>query len=295
MITIAIPVYNGATTIKESLQSAASQDYDKKEILVVDQDSTDGTGYIVQKFMDDNRNVKIRYVKSNAKGISANLIECMNKARGKYVIYLCADDLFADGYVVSDYVRIFEEMPRVGVIGHYFYQFVDGYAGAVLVSRDRNIITSSTNPSGMAFRKDTYKIPERIFVEMPLLVAQAIEKWEWTFIEYDTIAVRIHEENTAVRGWYYTESPTQNWIDLVGKSFRDFPMFIQLKIRAPHLLWREICLVIKNDRSVLLSPALWLYLVPALFIPSGILKRLAKFYRNRLGRMSAKIIRRKNV
>lgn len=294
MISICIPVYNGATTILESLKSAASQDYDKKEILIVDQNSTDGTGAICQRFMDSNRGLKIRYVKSNAKGISANLIECMNRARGAYVIYLCADDLFVDSHVVSDYVATFDAMPNVGVVGHYFYQFVHGSPGAVLVSRDRNIITSSTNPSGMAFRKDKYSIPERIFVEMPLLVAQAIEKWEWTFIEYDTIAVRLHNENTAVRGWYYTESPTQNWIDLVGKSFKDYPMFIQLKLRAPKMLWREICLVIKNDKRTLLRTAFYIYALVAIIVPSSVLLQISRFYRHRLSRLFAKVIERPN-
>lgn len=294
MITIAIPVYNGATTILESLKSAASQEYEKKEILIVDQCSTDGTGAICQKFMDSNRGVKIRYVKSNEFGIGANLIECMNRARGAYVIYLCTDDVFADNYVVSDYVNIFEKMPRVGVIGHYFYQFIDGYDGAVLVSRDGNIITSSTNPSGMAFRKDKYSIPERIFVEMPLLVAQAIQKWDWTFIEYDTIAVRLHNENTAVRGWYYTESPTQNWIDLVGKDFKDYPMFIQLKLRAPKMLWREICLVVKNNRRSLLEWKFWLFATSSVLVPSQVLRGLAKCYRHRIARLFAKVIERPN-
>ncbi len=294
MISICIPAYNSATTILESLISAANQDYEDKEILIIDQESTDGTGLICQRFSDSRRDVKVRYILSSKKGIGTNLVECMDRARGELIIYLCSDDVFADAQVVGDYVRAFKSMPHVGVIGHYFYQFMDGHKGAIMVSRDKNIITSSCNPSGMAFRKDTYQPSNKIFVEMPLIVAQAIKKWEWSFLEYDTIAVRIHKENTAVRGWYYTESPIQNWFDLTGR-FDFFPMFIQLKNRSPQMLWSEICLCVKLNNKCLWSLSFWACAIISLAVPSKVLRIVSDFYRHRISRMFCKIKRRDDV
>ena len=115
-----------------------------------------------------------------------------------------------------------------------------------------------------------------------------------TMIEYDTVAARFHPGgNTGTKETYYTESPTQNWIDLLGK-FQDFPMFIQLKNRAPKLLWREICLHVINDRTVLLSPSFWFYGLISLLVPRPILKKLSNFYRHRIARKHAVIIERPN-
>lgn len=297
MITIAIPVYNGVTTILASLESAANQNYEDKEILVIDQNSDDGTGIVVQKYQGKRRDVKIRYILSDQKGIGTNLAECFRRAHGKYVVYLCADDLFADEQVVADYVKTFETMKECDVLGHFFYQFIDGLPGPVMVSRDTNIITSSCNPSGIAFRKnkgDEYKACDKIFIEMPMMVAEAITKSRWTMIEYDTIAVRLHKENTAVREWYYNESGIQNWFDLTG-SFTFYPIFIQIKNRAPKMLWSEICLVRKLNPKCHLSPYFWLCGLMALCLPRQILMPLGNFYRHRISRLFCKIKRREDA
>jgi len=135
----------------------------------------------------------------------------------------------------------------------------------------------------------------KIFVEMPSIVAQYLKQYQWTMLEYDTIAARFHPGgNTGTKKSYYTESPTQNWIDLLGENFRDFPMFIQLKNRAPKFLWREICLHVRNDKRVLLSLKFWGYTIVSLIIPGFILRKFTNFYRNTWGRRNAKIIERGN-
>ena len=111
-------------------------------------------------------------------------------------------------------------------------------------------------------------------------------------LEYDTVAARYHPGgNTGTKTSYYTESPTQNWIDLIGENYQDFPMFIQLKNRAPHLLIGEICLHVRNDKRVFLKYQFWLNALTALLIPGFLLRKVTKWYRSC---QTAQIIERPN-
>lgn len=287
-VTIAIPTYNQEKTIEDSLKSALAQEYPHKEILVIDDGSTDKTVEICKRYP-----VRVIVNEKNI-GIGKNLAKLMSEAKGRYVVYLCGDDVFTSTKVVNDIVTIFDRgEPGVGIIGRYYFQFMNGYPGAIMVCRDHNIITQSCNPSGMAFRKTEVVGSNKIFIEMPTIVAQCLKHWRWTMIEYDTIAARIHPGgNTATKKWYYTESPIVNWTSLCGKDHKFHQGMIQLRNRAPHLLPREVYNIIKINPKNLLDPYFWLYAVIACTIPGWILRPLSNFYRHRITRRKCKIIER---
>lgn len=287
-ITVAIPAFNNQDVISEAITSALNQGYPLKEILVCDDCSSDKTAEIARGFK-----IKV-VVNEHNLGIGKNLEKLMQLCETRFIIYLCADDFLTHPKVLSDIVRVFDTNPDIGVIGRYYYHFMNGQVGAIGVCRDKNILTSSCCPSGMAFRRnDDVKVTSRIFIEMPSLVAQYLKKYRWTMLEYDVFASRYHPGgNTGTKSSYYTESPTQNWIDLLGQNYQDFPVFITLKNRSPHLLWREICLHVRNDKKVLSNPSFWFYSLTALLCPQVILKKLSVIYRNWIARKSASIIER---
>ena len=288
-ITIAIPTFNNAETISEAIESCLNQEYPRKEILVIDDCSTDNTVEIVRKY-------PVRLVVNEANlGIGENLKKLMTESTTRYIIYLCGDDLFANPYVVSDVVSIFNLHTRIGVIGRYFYFFLDGKTGAIGTCRDRNILTNTCCPSGVAFRTDeTIQATNKIFIEMPSIVSQYLRKgWEWTMLEYDTVAARFWPGgNTGTKKSYYTESPLKNWIELLGQPIRFNEGFIQLKNRAPHLLWSEIKLAVKSDIKILRDLQFWLYAGASLLLPSWFLRRATVWYRDKIARRKARIIER---
>lgn len=291
-VTIAIPAYNNERVIEQTIRSAMQQEYPDREILVIDDASTDKTVDIVRQFPD----VRLIVNEENM-GIGLNLAKLMNEARGKYVVYLCGDDLFANNKVVSDIVNQFNKGDQaIGVIGRFYYFFMDGHPGAIGVCRERNILIQSCCPSGMAFKKDDVFGTNKIFVEMPHIVAQYLKKWRWTMMEYDTVAARFHPGgNTGTKKEYYKESPTQNWIDLLGPGFNDFPMFIQLKNRAPHLLWNEIMVHLKNNKKCLMEERFWFYALTALIVPGFILRPFTNLYRHRITRNNVQILKRVQI
>lgn len=297
-ITIAIPAHNNEGVIVAAMQTADLQEYPLKEILVLDDCSTDKTFERAINFKNDHPKENIRVI-SNLKneGIGKALEKLMQEAKGKYIVYLCGDDIFINSKVVGDIVRQFDNGDSdIGVIGRYCYYFNHGHDGAIGVNREKNILINSCCPSGMAFRKDhSVIVSSRIFCEMPSMVKFYLEKgWRWTMFEYDTVACRfLPGVNTGTKKSYYTESPWQNWVDLTGdQNWKDYPSFIMLKNRAPKILWREICLAVRLNKDVLKDIKFYVYALTAVLLPGCFLRPLTKFYRHRIARMFAKIIER---
>ena len=91
LISIVIPLYNGSNYIEEALNCAISQDYPNKEIIVVNDGSTDdGAGRdICLKYAD-----KITYLEKPNGGCSSALNFGIRAAKGKYISWLSHDDLY---------------------------------------------------------------------------------------------------------------------------------------------------------------------------------------------------------
>lgn len=89
--------FNAARTIEDTLRSVAAQTYPEIEHIVVDGASTDGTAAIVER----HRAGLGAFVSERDRG----LYDAMNKgialARGDYVGFLNADDVYADAGVVG--------------------------------------------------------------------------------------------------------------------------------------------------------------------------------------------------
>ena len=290
-LTIAIPAYNNEKTIKAAIASAKAQNYNKKRIIVFDDCSTDNTRKIA-------RDMKVEVFKNKENlGIGLNLERIFNSVKSNYLLFLCADDVFADIHVAGDVVQIFSLQQKVGVIDRPYYQFMDGNPGVpVMTVRNRNIFISSCNPSGMAFRLLSHKIKgtNKIFIELPSIVKQYLyEGWEWTKIPYDTVAVRIHPGgNTGTKASYYTDSPVKVWSEFLDGEFRYNVGLVQVKNRCPKLLWREIINTVALDKRNLIDPTFWFFAIVAVITPSFILRWLSDIYRIYINSYFCNIIRR---
>jgi len=86
-VTIGIPCFNSAQWIKAAVASALAQDWPEKDIIVVDDGSTDGSREILQSFGD-----AIRVVFAEHKGSNPARNEILRRAQGEWIQYLDADD-----------------------------------------------------------------------------------------------------------------------------------------------------------------------------------------------------------
>ncbi len=91
LVSIIIPLYNGSNYVEEAILSALAQDYENKEIIVVNDGSTDdGAGRdICLKYKD-----KITYLEKENGGCASALNYGIKAAKGEYISWLSHDDLY---------------------------------------------------------------------------------------------------------------------------------------------------------------------------------------------------------
>jgi glycosyltransferase involved in cell wall biosynthesis len=91
LVSILISAYNAQEWIVETIQSALAQTWPNKEIIVVDDGSTDGTLHLARRFV--SRGVIV--LSTENRGLAAGLNYAYQHSRGEYIQFLDADDLLA--------------------------------------------------------------------------------------------------------------------------------------------------------------------------------------------------------
>lgn len=100
LVTVGIPAYNRADCLREALDSLIAQSYRNIEILVSDDVSTDQTPLVCQEYAQKDPRIKcIR--QSHNLGIAANHNYLLEKAKGKYFVWACDDDMRHRDFVKS--------------------------------------------------------------------------------------------------------------------------------------------------------------------------------------------------
>ncbi len=118
LVSIGMPVYNGALYIRDALDSLVNQTFKNFELLISDNASTDETRVICQEYAA--RDDRIHYVSQpNNLGPSANFQYVLTEARGKYFMWAAHDDRWAFRFLEQT-VAILEEDGGCGLaFSHY--------------------------------------------------------------------------------------------------------------------------------------------------------------------------------
>ena len=91
LVSILIPAYNAENWITDSVQSAVAQTWPRKEIIVVDDGSTDQTAKIVRQFASR----EVTLASTPNRGLSKALNLALELCHGDYIQELDADDLLS--------------------------------------------------------------------------------------------------------------------------------------------------------------------------------------------------------
>jgi glycosyltransferase involved in cell wall biosynthesis len=92
LISIGITSYNSEDTIARALYSAIKQDWENKEIIVVDDHSRDKTAEVVERIANIERNVLI-YRNPKNMGCAASRNRIVDIAQGEFVAFFDDDDI----------------------------------------------------------------------------------------------------------------------------------------------------------------------------------------------------------
>lgn len=95
-LTIAIPIFNGAKYISQTLNSILKQK--NVDIVISDNNSTDETKKILKKYSEKYSNIQINFNPTNI-GFDLNLRKCVELCKTDYVWLLTDDDIIRDGAV----------------------------------------------------------------------------------------------------------------------------------------------------------------------------------------------------
>lgn len=91
LVSIIIPVYNGANYVAEAIESAINQTYKNIEVIVINDGSTDNgkTDEVIRKYQS-----KIKYIKKENGGVASALNLGIKEMNGEYFSWLSHDDKY---------------------------------------------------------------------------------------------------------------------------------------------------------------------------------------------------------
>jgi len=92
-ITIVMATYNGAEFICEQLESLANQTFEKWQLLVTDDGSTDDTLEIIRSFSSDHLDHKVCVIEGPKRGVSHNFLNALSHPMCKHTkVAFCDQD-----------------------------------------------------------------------------------------------------------------------------------------------------------------------------------------------------------
>ena len=114
LVSILVPVFNGARFLSECLESILAQDFTDYEALISDDGSTDGSGEIIERFAQRDARIR-RWRNPRTLGIGGNFNACLHAARGEFVKYVLQDDLLLDPAAVRRQLTLLQADPSASL------------------------------------------------------------------------------------------------------------------------------------------------------------------------------------
>lgn len=120
-ISVIVPTYNCARFIGEALDSILAQTLPLKQIIVVDDGSSDDTAQVLGRYKDR----RIQYIRQAHGGVASARNTGLDAARGEYITFLDADDRWRPIFVEMMHAYLSEDPAAASVFGN-FVRFEDG-------------------------------------------------------------------------------------------------------------------------------------------------------------------------
>ncbi|MCT7373975.1 glycosyltransferase family 2 protein [Chelativorans salis] len=210
LVSVLLPVYNAEPYLAAALESVLRQDYERLEIIAIDDGSTDRSAYILRQYQKADGRISI--VSRENRGLIATLNEGLALAQGDLIARMDADDI-AYPSRLSRQVAAFAQQPQCAICG----SGVDTLVGARIVRGTADPIYQlcSLRILSMFFTIFIHStvvynrrvIPEKILRYDPRYVhaedfdlfRRIADRFPATMIEDSLIAYRIHDGSVSSR------------------------------------------------------------------------------------------------
>jgi teichuronic acid biosynthesis glycosyltransferase TuaG len=194
LVSIIVPVYNAASYIAKTMEMVRQQTYHCWELILVDDCSTDDSVAAIKRILADNKGVIRLITKSHNEGAAKARNTGLAAARGRYIAFLDADDVWMPdklmrelafmkerqaGFVFSAYEFGDEEARGTGKIVHVPDKLT--YREAL----SRTVIFTTT------VLIDREKIPDEL-IRMPEVESEDTATW-WQILRAGHVAYGLNE------------------------------------------------------------------------------------------------------
>jgi len=160
LVSVVIPVFNGAPFVAKAVASVCAQTVKDVEIIVVDDGSTDGTQTVLA---DLQRTKGIIWFQQDHGGPARSRNRGMAAAKGEYVALLDCDDVWLPDKLEAQ-LRLMRDRRDVGVV-HTDFEVVDGQGTTLERVRARH----SGEPIVQAFQGGHIALPSTLLMRRSVL------------------------------------------------------------------------------------------------------------------------------
>ncbi|WP_242944453.1 glycosyltransferase family 2 protein [Oribacterium sp. WCC10] len=95
MVSVIMPAFDAAKTIKSSIESVIAQTYSKWELIIVDDCSSDNTVNVVESIIETNKECDIKLVKNEKNmGVAYSRNRGVDESHGEWIAFLDSDDMW---------------------------------------------------------------------------------------------------------------------------------------------------------------------------------------------------------
>jgi len=145
LVSIGMPVYNGAACIRSAIASLLAQSFKNFELIISDNASTDNTREICENFAKKDARIKYHRQQIN-KGALANFDFVLQESQGEYFMWAAHDDIWSSNYIeecakcLTDDPSISFIFPRFKLesIQLFLYRYIKSDIFSFVSSDDRN-------------------------------------------------------------------------------------------------------------------------------------------------------------
>lgn len=135
-VDIVMPVYNGAKTISQAIDSVLNQTHQAFRLLIVDDGSIDNTEEVCKPYLVDER---VQYIRESHKGISETLNRGVSLSQTDYVARQDADDVWMPWHL-DLLLQELEKNPQLDLIGARVVAEEDAMTDKIMRNRTNHLM-----------------------------------------------------------------------------------------------------------------------------------------------------------
>lgn len=195
LVSIIVPVYNIKKYIRETMDCVRGQTYPHWELLLVEDDSVDGTAEVIADYIRETKDERIRLLKQPSNmGAAKARNRGLEEAGGRYIAYLDADDLWLPEKLERELLFLKEKQAAFVFTG---YEFADenGNGTGRVVKAPETLVYKEALKNTTIFTStvmfDTDKIQKEL-LEMPVMKSEDTALW-WKVLRNGYVAYGLNE------------------------------------------------------------------------------------------------------